>query len=270
MTIRRVDNGRNHSYIDDAGRKVPGVTTILGDGLPKPALINWAATATTDYALDHWDELCGMPVSARAKAMNSGRYAVKDAAAKKGTAVHAAAEALVHGERVTIPPGLEGHVQAYVRFLDEFDVQPVLVEKTVYSPDHGYSGTFDLVADLLDPDDLEPDPTLRNRIRFLLDLKTSRSGIFGDVALQLAAYRYAEWYMDGDDEKPMVEVDRCAAVHVRADGYSLIPLQAGDVQFRQFLYVKQVGEFVSNSRDMVGDPIEPPQTSAFRLVRENS
>lgn len=45
--IRRV-NGKSfgkptHWYQDATGAKIPGVTGIVGDGLPKPALIAWAA-----------------------------------------------------------------------------------------------------------------------------------------------------------------------------------------------------------------------------------
>jgi hypothetical protein len=36
---RRVNRGRGHSYLLD-GAPVPGVTTILGQGMPKPALID--------------------------------------------------------------------------------------------------------------------------------------------------------------------------------------------------------------------------------------
>lgn len=39
-TIARRNHGRNHSYTVD-GQKVPGVTTIIGNGLPKPALVAW-------------------------------------------------------------------------------------------------------------------------------------------------------------------------------------------------------------------------------------
>lgn len=266
MTIKRVNRGKSHSYVDAAtGDKIPGVTTIIGDGLPKPALINWSANATAEAAVDRWDELGKLAPSARLKTLQGARYADRDAAANRGTAVHNLAERLVQGERVTVPEELTGHVESYVRFLDEFDVQPLMVESTVYSSAHHYCGTCDLVADLLDPDD----PDRQTRIRALLDLKTNRSGIFGDIALQLAAYRHAEVYIDDDgDEVPMPEVDMAGAVHVRADGYSLIPVEAGPIQHRQFLYVAEVAKFVQTSRDLVGDPVVTPESSTYRLARE--
>lgn len=272
MTIARRNHGKSHSYIDtDTGVRVPGVTTIIGDGIPKKALIEWAANATAEYAIDNWTTLTDLAPSARLKELKGARYATSDAAANKGTQVHKLAERLVHGERVAVPDGLEGYVQSYVAFLDEFDVMPVLVEKTVWSPEHGYCGTLDLIADLLDPDDPEPDPTMRPRIRWLLDIKTNRSGIFGETALQLAAYRYAEHWIDEEDggaPSEMLDVDRTGAVHVRPDGYSLVPVDAGPDQFRAFLYAKQVAEFVTSSRDLVGEPITSPTTSTYRLVAE--
>jgi hypothetical protein len=171
---------------------------------------------------------------------------------------------------VAVPAGLEGHVESYVAFLDEFDVQPVLVERTIWSPEHNYCGTFDLIAQLLDPDDPEPDPALRQRNTWLLDIKTNRSGIFGETALQLAAYRYAEIVIgEGDeDDAPLPLIDLTGAVHVRADGYDLVPVEASETEFRRFLYAQQIAEFTNTSRDLVGEPILSPHTSIYRLTTE--
>lgn len=132
MSIRRIDRGKSHHYINtDTGQRIPGVTSYLDGGLPKPALINWAANATAEAAVDRWDEFSALAPTARLKALQGARYAVKDLASGRGTAVHGIAEKLVKGDRVTIPDGLEGYVESYVRFLDEFDVRPVLVERTI-------------------------------------------------------------------------------------------------------------------------------------------
>jgi hypothetical protein len=264
MTIRRVNHGRYHSYVDtDTGQKIPGATTILGDGMPKPALINWAATATAEYAIDHWDDLTPLTPSKRLNVLQRARYDAKDAAANRGTQVHKLAERLITGEAVPVPDGLDGHVQSYVRFLDDFDVQPVLVEAVVYSRKYNYCGTLDLVADLINPDD--PD----ERHRWLIDIKTSRSGVFGEAALQLAAYRYADVVVADDGaETDLPEVDFAGVVHVRADGYDLIPIEAGEAQHRQFLYAQQIARFTADSRDLIGEPIISPTTSIYRLVRD--
>lgn len=254
--IRRKDTAKGHHYVDANGLRVPGVTTILGDGVPKPALINWAANATADAAVNRWEELAGLAPAARLDALRRARYEEKDRAANRGTQVHGFAEQLVKGESVDVPEELAGHVESYARFLDDFKVEPVHVEFSVVNYACGYAGTGDLIADL---------HAIRSRL--LLDLKTNRSGIFGETALQLAAYRFAEVLVTADGEQPMPLVDGCAAVHVRGDGYDLVPVTADPEVFRTFLYAKEVGAFTRDGRDLVGAPIRPPSSSTYRLVR---
>jgi hypothetical protein len=245
--IRRVDTARGHHYVDANSQRVPGVTTITG-ALPKDALINWAANATAGYAIDQWDVLTELPPSERLKKLQGARYEDKDRAANRGTEVHKLAEQLVTGAEVDIPEELAGHAESYTHFLDEFNPQPVLIEGVVFSHKHGYAGTLDLIADF---------PTIGKRL--LCDVKTNRSGIFGETAIQLAGYRYAEVYVDADgNEQPMITVDGCAAIHVRADGFDLIPVTAGPQQHRVLLYAKQIYEFTAGSRDLVGSPVPPP------------
>lgn len=258
--IRRIETAKGHYYKDAAGARVPGVTTIIGDGVPKPALINWAANSTAEYAVDRWDELGALGPAARLKRLQGARYEVKDAAARRGTEVHAAAEQLIAGKSVKVPEEIAGHVEQYARFLDEFQVEAIHVEFSCVSYRWGYAGTADLCARLVLPD--------KGPKTLLMDLKTTRSGIFGDVALQLAAYRYPDvWIVDGEEIDP-VEVDYCAGIHVRGDGYDLIPVEAGEQEHKDFLYAMRVGQFSGRSRDLVGAPIIAPTTSTFRLTRE--
>lgn len=243
---RRVQRGRNHTYLLD-GAPVTGVTTIISKGVPKPALVPWATNTVAGYAVDHWDELGELPPSKRLDRLKKAPNADRDAAAKRGTEVHALAEHLIHGEAVDVPDELAGHVEAYVQFLDAWDVQPVLVERPVFSRRHAYAGTFDMVATLADG-------TTR-----LLDIKTNRSGPFGEVALQLAAYRYADFYLDHTNtEQPMPAVDSCAVVWVRADGHNVVPVEAGPEEFRAFLYAQQVAHFAERARDLIGEALSPP------------
>lgn len=243
---RRQNHGRGHSYLLD-GQKVRGVTTIIGDGIPKPALINWAANTTAEYAVDNWDDLGGMKVAARLAKLKSARYDDRDTAARRGTEVHALAEQLVHGEKVDVPDELAGHVDSYLRFLDEWDPQPVLVEAVVFSRRYRYGGTLDLVADLADGS------------RWLVDVKTTRSGVYGETGLQLAAYRYADFYL-GEDlaEEPMPEVDRTGVVWVRSDGYDMVPVEAGPEQLKTFRHAAWLGEHCADLRVLVGEALRPP------------
>lgn len=279
MKIIRKNTAKGHYYIDqDTGERVPGVTTVLDSGLPKKALINWAASATAEYAVDHWDELSELAPSARLKRLNGGRYAVKDEAANRGTQVHKMGERLMAGETVVVPDPIRGYVDSYVRFLDEFQLRVQHIEALVYSDTHRYVGTLDIFGDILLPDMPEYDHLPRDDDGFvrncLIDAKTNRSGIFGETALQLAGYRFAE-FMQPDPDDPetafeMPEVTWTGAVWIRADGYSLIPVMAAEEQHRAFLYAQQVGIFDHGARDLIGDRIEPPTASRYALVKADA
>ena len=80
-------NARGHSYKLD-GQPIDGVTTLIGDGMRKKALENWAGNETAAYAVNHWDELGVLPVAARLERLKKARFEVRDTAARKGTEVH--------------------------------------------------------------------------------------------------------------------------------------------------------------------------------------
>lgn len=273
MTIKRINRGKGHSYIDTAtGQPVRGVTTETGDGLPKPALLNWAGDATAEYAVDNWDDLAKLSLSERLKRIKGGRYEKRDAAAAKGTNVHKLAQRLIAGEKVVIPDGLQGYVESCVAFLDDFDVQQLHVEAVVYSESKHHVGTLDLIADILLPDMPEYDDIPRNEqgySRGLFDWKTSKSGIFGDVALQLAPYRHSEFLIDPvtGDVLEMPHVDFTAGIHLRPNGYTLVPLVTDEDVYRDFLYVREVARVVNSLRDLVGEPIVPATASRYVLAK---
>lgn len=238
-----------HFYKID-GRKADGVTTLLSDGLPKPALLPWGIKSVAEYAADHLDRLVEMQPMGRealVAALKQAPYTDRDLAAKRGTEVHDLAEKLIHGVEVDVPEELAGHVESCVRFLDEWKLSPVLVESTVASRRWNYCGTLDVVAD-------RP-----NGPRAIFDYKTSRSGIFGETALQLAAYAHAEVYLDGTDEKPLADVGIEAgfAVWIRADGYDVYPVDISEQTFKTFCHVAYVARQGRTLRDLVGSPVGP-------------
>ena len=152
----------------------------------------------------------------------------------------------MHGDEIDVPEELAGHVDSYIRFLDEWQVRPVVVEGVCGHRKHRWMGTFDLIADMAGQ-------------RWLLDLKTTRSGIFGETALQLAAYRHAEFYLDADgNEVPMPDVERVGAVWCRADGYDVIPVVADGGTYRMFQYAQMVARFTTGlGREWVGEALRP-------------
>ena len=242
--FRRVDRGRNHWYVDANGTKVPGVTSILSGGLPKPALTNWAARTAAEYAVDNWDTLADEKPSVRLAKIKGAPWESRDAAALRGTKLHNAAELLQTEGAAEIDQEQLPLVESYLQFVTDWQPDVLHVESGVYSYTHGYAGTLDLIADLCDGQ------------RWLLDLKTSK-GVYGNMAMQLAAYRHADALVDGDTEIAMPEVDAVGIVHVRADGYDLVPLTAGKQQFRSFLYIAQVAKAAQGLSDLVGAPLTP-------------
>jgi hypothetical protein len=245
MTFQRRDRGRGHSYYLD-GTKLDGVTTILNNGLPKPALVKWAAKSAAELAVNEWDALAELPLTERLNRIARGPDVARDTAAVKGTRVHALADKLSRGEEVEVPEDLAGHVDACVKFLDDHGAVTLLAERPVYHEQYLYAGTFDLIAEL-------------DGKTWLLDWKTSKSGPFGDTAFQLAAYRHATHYLGDDgDEHVMPPVDECGVVWLRSDGYDLYPYHADAGVFRQFLYIQQTARAAAECRDYRGDALAAP------------
>jgi hypothetical protein len=251
---RRIRAGSGHRYVDDDGEPVDGVTSVL----PKPDLAGWAARRVAAYALDHWAELLDKTPSERDTLLRGAPWAERDAAAGRGTEIHAAAAKLIHGEQVEVDDALVGHVDACLAFLDAYDVREIAVEAMVANTKWRYAGTLDLLAQLgAFLDDGEHDVTL-------IDWKTGASGIYPETALQLAAYAHADLIVDPDGvEIPMPPIARGLAVWLRADGYDVYPLDIGESTFRSFLYAQQVARWRALPRGAtVGAALPAPDDEA--------
>jgi hypothetical protein len=234
---RRINRGAGHSYILD-GEPVAGVTTILSDGIPKPGLIDAAARETANYAVNNWTALGELDLAQRLRKLEKGRFDAWGGATVRGTKVHEHAAALIAGDEIDVPDAYVAHVDQCLAFLADFDVTAIATEVTVINRRYRYMGALDLLATF------GTDPAV-----WLLDWKTSASGVWPEVALQLAAYAHAETILDADGtESPMPTIAYAAAVHLRADGYDLIPVDAGADTFRTFLYVQQIAQFRNRPR----------------------
>lgn len=251
----------SHRYTLD-GKSVPGVTGLIGGGLPKPALVKWAPRLVADYVIDHWDDVQDAyrhsPEALRRDLQRMPEKKRDDAGAR-GTEVHALGEAIAHGKEVDVPERLVPYVEGYARWLDRFDVRPTLTEHAVASRQHWYAGTFDMFA------------TSKLAPLAQFDLKTS-TNVYGSTALQTAAYAKAEFYLDGAFERPMPDLDATLVVHITAEGTKAHWLCRDraeiDEAFQDFLAVAQVarrvkridGRWDSKLRKAVGsylsDPIE--------------
>jgi len=239
MTSRltRRNHGRGHSYRID-GVKVPGVTTIL-NALPKQ-LTKWAAEKGADHAINHWDELATLPLAERHKRIMWAHREDVTSKSVRGTRIHALGDRLAHGEDVKVPDDLRGPVEAYARFLDRWEIATVATETPIAHATYGYAGTADLWGSV-------------GRLGVasaLIDLKSGK-GVYDEVALQLAGYRYAElWQPDGpDSERALPAVEDVFVAHIGTDDVRLIPVEVTPEMFRGFLYVFEVHKLLERLKD---------------------
>lgn len=263
--LERRNYGNGHGYKLD-GRKVPGVTSVCGV-LDKPALVDWAARESANYAVENWDELAEQPLMTRAKKIQEARFAKNKAAVTRGHRIHWFGEQLAHGVSVIVPDELRGPVDAYARFLDRWEVETFALESPCAHTAYQYAGTLDGIVHI---------PRLG---RVLLDIK-SGSGVWPEVSLQLAGYRYCDLVQVAAPadpgkkpiyvEQPMPEVDGCYVAHVLADDVELLPVEAGPEEWSSFLYARELYEWRERRSNRksddyvspIGDAIYPEQVTA--------
>lgn len=241
---------------------VPGVTTLIGGGIPKPALNPWYARMVAEFVdqnpleverlrslppVQHQgrersalvDALCKVPTSKR------------DSAAERGTQIHALAEKVVAGDEVAVPVEHDGEVTGYVEFLDTWDITPLVVEGRGANVTEFYAGTFDLVGTSPHWDGVA-----------LIDLKTS-NGVYGETAIQTAAYAKFEFYLDENgEERPMPKIERTFVAHITPFGTELHPLCTSpaeiDEAYRQFLCAAYIHKTAARRKAFLGDPLPQP------------
>lgn len=244
--LKRRNYGRGHGYTLD-GEKILGVTTAL-DTMDKPALKRWYAEQAAKRAVDEWDRLAELPVSERLEYIKwGGRDAVR-AAALRGTEIHDLGQKLADGLEVDVPDEHRGPVEAYARWLDEWEVETFATETPLASVTHRYGGTADLWGRV---------GKLGGAL-CLLDVKTGK-GVYDETALQLAAYRYSDLLQVGGEEIATPAVEHVLVAHVLPDTVRTLPVIADETTFRAFLYVLQVARVRKGWEDwpLVGSAIQP-------------
>lgn len=238
------------------------VTTIIGGGVPKPALLPWGIKMVAEGAVTSRDVVAAMlrkceTPEACAKGDFCGRctetirwlkglpYAKRDAAADLGTEVHVAAEA--HSLGKPMPPWsplVKPYMASFERFLADFQPVFTATEASVYNRTQRYAGTLDAIATLTLPMQEKP-------VTALLDVKTGK-GVYSEVGLQLAAYRHAEFIgLPDGSEADMPDVDGGLCLHLTPDGYRLIEVRCDDEVFRAFLYAREVFRWLEETSKSV-------------------
>jgi hypothetical protein len=227
------------------------VTTIIGGGLPKPVLVNWAKKFTAEYAVNHFDAfstLVGDDPAGAIEWLKGAAFRDRDKKADLGSAVHAASEAFKLGKPMPDwSPLVKPHMLQYVAFLEEYRPKILAAEASVYNRSQSYAGTLDAIASF-------------GKRKLIYDIKTGK-GVYPEVGLQLAAYRYAEFIgLPDGSEREMPKVDGCAVLHLTDQGYDFREVQADEDIFRSFLYVREVFRFQDSvAKHVLGPTIKAPR-----------
>ena len=233
-----------------------------------PGLLKWFGRLAAEYAVDHtatW-QACETRTDA-VKLISAAADRARNDAAQRGTDVHDFAHQMAQGIEVT-PSAVAwsaadpGYVAALQRFVGEWSPQFVATETTVFSDEHGYAGTFDAMAVL---------PALSDQA-FILDYKTG--SVFGDQALQLAAYRHAEYGVVEGTLEPyerleLPPVAGGAIVKLSEDGtYQLIPMNCGQETFQTFVSMIPLARFAKRLDTLIGQPWQPPRSLTAEKRRQ--
>lgn len=284
-TARKVSAGRVYEWrsatapLDDKAEIFWSVTTIIKNALPAPNLQKWGMRRVAEEACANYRRLYSMlsdsyrfernaegryvgvieDPDAVAKAvawLMESPYAERDRKADIGSAVHEEAEAFALDKPMPPPPErIEPYLASFHAFLADWsptfvqtDAGLWMAEASVFNRTELYAGTLDAIVDL------------PGRGRVLIDYKTGK-GVYHETALQLSAYRYAEFIgLPGGEEWPMPEVDGCAVLHLTEDGYELIPVVVNDVTFNAFKYAREIFRWMEEtSKGVIGQPISPPK-----------
>lgn len=230
----------------ETGISYPSVTTVLKLE-DKSSLVNWAAMKVAERARDRVDIVLGDPD----KVVDRLRYAhndYRDERAWVGSQVHKSIEADMKG--LWYSPDLDGEERAYIdawqSFLSDYEIEPVLTEATVLVP-CGAMGTLDGIWRM-------KDRNTGSEFTALIDVKSSKS-VWPGHSVQLAALsRGSHWFEQVSEgtggallhkhpklgktwwikHEGMPKFDRIYILHLRKDGYSLVPVVNVDQNYKIF------------------------------------
>jgi len=264
---------KSRGYYRDAitGEKLKSVTTILSQGVPKEALVYWAGNLTAETALDNLPYLVRASMGSAADRAEAYDWLRRSPTRKKedradiGGAVHDLIEAEILGtplpEALLDDPEMAPYIIQFRRFVADWQVVFEASEMVVANYTHGYAGTLD---------HLLRSPFINDGALTMGDTKTGGEldvkGVYSEAGLQESAYRRAEfgWLRDGS-RVPMPQTAGGVVLHLRPEGYRVVPVRCDDVVFDAFLHAMRVAEFTSTlSRSVVGKPMHPGDGHVLR------
>lgn len=256
---RDTANGRMYTW---KGEEFYSVTTML-QSVPKQRVFTaWAAKLVAEGAVEAFRNgtlaalvaedpedavrhLKGMPNKKRERAANAG------------TTIHSWVEAHILGaEPPIVPIHLRPQLEQFRAFEEKYKPRYLAAEATVYNRRERYAGTLDIIAEI------------DGRIG-LIDTKSG--GLYAEAAMQLAAYRNAE-YIGGPDgvEHPLPKVDFTAVLHIQPESFRLVEVLSTDEVFYAFRVAREMFRWETDLSkrvlmDTVAFPGENRVDTAVRL-----
>lgn len=230
-----------HRYKLD-GRWVPGVTTILGV-LDKPAIPKWAAGTVAEYVADNpngIEELRKLGRGPMVQALKGIPWQKRDDAGVRGNLLHDYAEALLNGEDVEVDDESVPVMENALAFMEDWHIEPLLVEASCASREHQWAGTLDLIAKYVHP------LTGADGVA-IFDWKSGKA-LYPEYAWQMNAYAHAEFAGLDGDEQPLPLCDAAFGVQIRADGYDVAPFAFGPDIYEEFLVIRRAFDIAKRGR----------------------
>jgi hypothetical protein len=222
------------------------VTTIIKGGTPKWSLINWAKKFTAQYAIDNYAKL-GHMLEPNPKGvvdeegalawLKDASYRHRDAKAALGTHVHKAIEAHTLGKPFPPwPPPVAARMKSFERFLAKYEPHYLATEASVFSRRYRYAGTLDAIFVITKGP--------HKGREFIVDYKTGGKDVYPETALQLAAYRHADFIgLPDGSERAMYNPDDTACLWLpdeETGEVKLVRVVTDEEVFKAFLHVREV------------------------------
>ena len=209
--------------------RFPSVTSILSGGVPKPELVDWAASRVATYVVDHLYEVRDLVRSSTnaSESLAHIPFRERDAAAALGSQVHRLVEErILTGPLAYVPPEARPYIDSFVRWVSQRNPSFEAAEAVVVNRTIGYAGTLDALA-LID-----------GRMT-VIDWKTG--SVWPDAALQLTAYAHAEQMLLPDGGAvSMPSVEAAMVVALGPDGPREVYVNPGPENWAVFLAAKEV------------------------------
>lgn len=256
------------------------VTTIIKASQGNEGLVYWSADETAKAAVRSARTLAQriedegpFEVQRWLREARFRRPPGERSASELGTAIHDACEQYaLTGVRPEVDDELRPYLDHFDRWVQKHSPEFLATELTVYSDDYGYAGTLDFIARV-------------HGVVVIGDYKTSKKSKdsrgkakkpYPEVALQLAAYRYAEhalpvkprrferggrrYYLLGPDERPqlvpMPEVQGALALSITPEHCNAHPVNTSPAVFDHFGYCIERARWAFDvSRTVLGDAI---------------